>query len=78
MTKAGPRGLRSQLVQAANTARKLDPQLASVYTQMTQRGATHRKALCVVAARLAERAWLTMARGEPYVICDLEGQPVTP
>jgi hypothetical protein len=45
---------------------------------MTQRGATHRKALCVVAARLAERAWLTMARGEPYVICDLDGQPVTP
>ena len=66
MTKAGPRALRSQLVQSANTARKLDPQLAAVYhAQMTQRGATHRKALCVVAARLAERAWLTMARGEP-------------
>jgi hypothetical protein len=45
---------------------------------MTERGATHRKALCVVAARLAERAWLTLARGEPYIICDLAGQPVTP
>jgi len=45
---------------------------------MTQRGATHRKALCVVAARLAERGWLTLARGEPYVVCDLEGRPVTP
>jgi hypothetical protein len=45
---------------------------------MTQRGATHRKALCVVAARLAERAWLTMARGQPYVICDLQGRPITP
>jgi transposase len=79
MTKAGPRALRSQLVQSADTARKLDPQLAAVYhAQMTQRGATHRKALCVVAARLAERAWLTMARGEPYVVCDLDGQPVTP
>jgi transposase len=79
MTKAGPRALRSQLIQSANTARKLDPQLAAVYhAQMTQRGATHRKALCVVAARLAERAWLTMARGEPYVVCDLDGQPVTP
>ena len=79
MTKAGPRALRSQLVQSANTARKLDPQLAAVYhAQMTQRGATHRKALCVVGARLAERAWLTMARGEPYVICDLDGRPVTP
>jgi hypothetical protein len=45
---------------------------------MTERGATHRKALCVVAARLAERAWLTLARGEPYRICDLDGRPVTP
>jgi transposase len=79
MTKAGPRALRSQLIQSANTARKLDPQLAAVYhAQMTQRGASHRKALCVVAARLAERGWLTMARGEPYVICDLAGRPVTP
>jgi transposase len=79
MTKAGPRALRSQLIQSADTARKLDPQLAAVYhAQMTQRGATHRKALCVVAARLAQRAWLTLARGEPYVVCDLGGQPVTP
>ncbi len=79
MTKAGPRALRSQLIQSADTARKLDPQLAAVYhAQMTQRGATHRKALCVVAARLAERAWLTLARGEPYVVCDLAGRPVTP
>jgi hypothetical protein len=71
--------LRSQLIQSANTARKLDPQLAAIYhAQMTQQGASHRKALCVVAARLAERGWLTMARGEPYVICDLEGRPVTP
>src|SRR4029450_8552468 len=79
MTKAAPRALRSQLVQSANTARKLDPQLAAVYhAQMTQRGATHRKALCVVAARLAQRPCLPLARGEPYVICDLDGQPVTP
>ena len=47
-------------------------------TGLAQRGASHRKALCVVAARLAERGWLTMARGEPYVICDLAGRPVTP
>jgi hypothetical protein len=77
MTKAGPRALRSQLIQFADTARKLDPQLAAVYhAQMTQRGATHRKALCVVGARLAERGWLTLARGQPYVICDLAGRPV--
>lgn len=31
MSKAGPRRLRDQLVQSANTARRLDPQLAEVY-----------------------------------------------
>src|SRR5690349_8373982 len=66
MCKAGPRRLRDQLVQSANTARRVDPQLAAVYfTQMAERGAHHTKALCVVAARLAERAWVVLARGEP-------------
>jgi hypothetical protein len=59
MSKAGNSALRTQLIQSANTARQLDPQLAAIYhAQMTQRGAPHLKALCVVAARLAERAWL--------------------
>lgn len=31
-----------------------------------------------VAARLAERGWLTFARGKPYLVCDLDGQPITP
>jgi transposase len=79
MSKAGPRRLRDQLVQSANTARQVDPQLAHVYfTQMVERGAHHQKALCVVAARLAERAWLVMARGEPYQLLDVDGTPVTP
>lgn len=59
MSKAGPRRLRDQLVQSANTARRLDPQLAQVYySQMVERGS-------VVAARLAERAWVGLARGSP-------------
>jgi transposase len=78
ITKAGPRRLRTQLVCSANVARKLDPQLAAVYyAQMTERGAHHQKALCVVAARLAERAWVVMARGEPYVLRDTDGRPVS-
>lgn len=78
MSKAGPRRLRDQLVQSANTARRVDPQLAHVYfTQMVERGAHHQKALCVVAARLAERAWLVMSRTEPYVLRDVDGNPVT-
>lgn len=79
MSKAGPSRLRDQLVCSANVARQLDPQLAEIYwTQMTQRGAHHTKAVCVVAARLAERAWTVMHRGEPYVIRDTDGTPVTP
>jgi transposase len=77
MSKAGSSLLRTTLVRAADHARKLDPQLASVYfIQMTERGKDHLGALCVVAANLAERSWAVMARGTPYVICDTDGRPV--
>jgi hypothetical protein len=78
MSKAGPSLLRATLFRAADTARRQDPQLARVYhQQMTERGANHLKATCVVAGHLAERAWTVMNRGPPYVICDSSGQPVT-
>src|SRR5450631_74660 len=49
--------------------RKEDPQLAKIYyIQMVERGANHAKALCVVAAHLAECAWAVMARGMPCVV----------
>ena len=44
---------------------------------MVQRGKDHLGAVCVVAAHLAERAWVVMDRGMPYVICDTDGTPVT-
>lgn len=79
MSKAGPSLLRSTLFQAADTARRQDPQLARIYyQQMTERGATHLKACCVVAGHLAERAWIVLNRGAPYVVCDNNGNPVTP
>jgi len=57
MSKAGNRLLRTTLLHAADTARKLYPQLARVsWTQMVQRGKDHLGAVCVVAAHLAERA----------------------
>jgi hypothetical protein len=57
--------------------RKLDPQLARLYhQQMTERGKVHLGALFVVAANLAERAWVVMRRGTPYVVCDVDGRPV--
>jgi Transposase IS116/IS110/IS902 family len=66
MSKAGSRLLRSTLIRAADHARKQDPQLARIYyLQMVERGANHLKALCVVAARLAERAWTVMHRRMP-------------
>lgn len=79
ISKAGNRLLRTTLVRAADTARRLDPQLARVYyVQMVERGKDHLGALCVVAAHLAERAWTVMDRAMPYVLCDTDGTPVTP
>lgn len=79
MSKAGSSLLRTTLVRAAATARKQDPQLARIYhVQMVERGKDHLGALCVVAANLAERAWVVMRRGMPYVICDTDGRPVGP
>ena len=79
MSKAGPSLLRATFFRAADTARRQDPQLARIYyTQMAERGATHLKACCVVAGHLAERAWAVLNRGTPYVICDNNGNPVTP
>jgi len=79
MSKAGSALLRTTLIRAADTARKQDPQLARIYhTQMVDRGAEHLKALCVVAGALAERGWAVMNRQMPYVICDIDGHPVTP
>jgi hypothetical protein len=66
-------------VRAAGTARKQDPQPARIcYLQMTERGATHLKACCVAAGHLADRARAVLNRGTPYVICDTNGNPVTP
>jgi len=78
ISKAGPGRLRTTLVLAADFARKLDPQLARVYyVQMTERGACHQKALCVVAAKLAERALTVLKRGTPYEVRDIDGRPVS-
>ena len=78
ISKAGPNLLRATLIGAADTARKLDPQLARLYyVQMVERGACHNKALCVVAAHLAERVWSVLLRGTPYQICDVDGTAIS-
>ena len=78
MSKAGASWLRDQLVMSANVARKIDPQLAWIYyVQMMERGAHHNKAVCIVAAHLAGRAWATLRRGTPYVLRDIDGKEIT-
>jgi transposase len=78
MSKAGAGWLRDQLVMSANVARRIDPELARVYyVQMVERGAHHNKAVCVVAAHLAGRVWVTMRRGKPYVLRDIDGTQVS-
>jgi transposase len=77
MTKAGNPKLRRMLYRAADTARKEDPQLARIYfVQMVERGATHTKALAVVATHLARRLWRVMLDQRSYVVCDVDGRPV--
>jgi transposase len=79
ISKAGSALLRTTFIRAADTARKQDPQLARIYyLQMVERGADHIKALCVIAGHLAERFWAVMNRGMPYVVCDTNGNAVTP
>ncbi len=78
MSKAGSSLLRTTMVRAADHARKQEPQLARIYyVQMVERGKDHLGARCVVAASLAERALVVMRRGTPYVVCDIDGRPVT-
>jgi len=78
ISKAGPSRLRTTLVLAADHARRQDPQLARVYyLQMTERGGCHAKAICVVAAKLAERARAVLVRRLPYELRDSDGRPVS-
>jgi hypothetical protein len=79
MTKAGPSPGRATMIRAADTARKPGPQLARIScTQMTERGASHLKACCVVAGHLSLRLHAAMLRGAPCQLRDTDGTPVTP
>jgi transposase len=56
ITKEGPAVLRLAFFQAANAARRQDPQLARFYHQlMTEHGHCHTQACVAVARKLVER-----------------------
>ena len=78
ITKEGPPELRLALYQAANVARRRDPQLAVFYQRlMVERGHAHIQATCAVARKLATRVWATLTRATPYQFRDLHGAPIT-
>jgi hypothetical protein len=70
--------LRLAFFQAANGARRRDPQLAGFYHRlMTAHGHCHTQACVAVARKLVERTWTVLRRGAPYQLCDSRGQPIS-
>ena len=62
---------------AADTARKIDPELAEVYWRlMTIRGHHHKQALCAVANRLVNRILSVLRSGRPYGLRDPDGREI--
>jgi transposase len=77
LTKAGNDRLKKALFLAADTARKVDPQLAEVYWRlMVHKGQHHKQALCAVATRLVNRIHAVLKAGRPYVLKDQSGTPI--
>ena len=63
---------------AADTARKIDPDLAQVYFRlMTRKGHHHKQALCAVANRLVNRIFSVLRSGKPYVLRDSNGRDLS-
>ncbi len=77
MTKEGPPELRLAFYQAANVARRRDPDLAAFYRRlMVERHHNHIKATCAVARKLTGRVWATLVSGKPYELRDFDGRPI--
>jgi transposase len=74
--KEGPAVLRLAFFQAANGARRRDPQLACFYGLMTEHAHCHTQACVAVARKLVERTWTVLTRGTPYQLRDVDGAPI--
>ncbi len=78
-TKRGDACLRAALFQAADRARKVDPQLAARYKRlMCDTGRHHNSATCTIAAVLLTRIVSCLRNGTHYELRDLDGTPITP
>ena len=77
ITKEGPAEMRLAYYQAANIARRRDPQLAAHYRRlMRERGHTHIQANCAIARKLASRTWAVLQTDRPYEHRDLDDNPI--
>jgi transposase len=78
MSKAGPARVKRALYQAAEYARRWDPQLAALYfRQMVDYGKTHKQAMGAVMSHLAARVYAVLKQHKPYQVRDFDGQPLT-
>ena len=77
-TKRGDACLRAALFQAADRARKVDPQLAARYQRlMCDTGRHHNSATCTIAAVLLTRITSCLRNHAHYQVHDVDGTPVT-
>jgi hypothetical protein len=77
-TKRGDACLRAALFQAADRARKIDPQLAARYQRlMCDTGRHHNSATCTIATVLLTRIVACLRAGIPYELRDVDGTPIT-
>ena len=78
ITQAGNDRMKKALFLAADSARRVDPDLAAVYHRMMMfRGHHHKQALCAVAGRLVNRIHKVLRTGETYQLRDTTGQPIS-
>jgi transposase len=78
ITQGGNDRVKRALMLAADTARKIDPDLAEVYWRMmTAKGHHHKQALCAVANRLVNRIFRVLRTGQPYVLRDRDGLEIS-
>ena len=77
-TKQGDACLRAALFQAADAARKVDPQLAARYHRlMLDTGPNPNSAICTIATVLLTRIVSCLRQGVHYELRDIDGRPIT-
>jgi len=78
MGKAGPARVKRALYQAAEYARRWEPQLAALYfRQMVEYGKSHKQAMEAVMSHLAARVYAMLKEQRAYQVRDHDGQPMS-